>query len=316
MNRPITFGHKFYGHGKLLLSGEYFILDGALGLAFPTTVGQRMDVRYRKNYNPTIHWKSYTHEKKLWFECNFEFWRFEILTTNNQQIAEKLQTILIQARNQNSHFLRDMENDDIFVDTFLEFPRDWGLGTSSTLIHMIAQWANIGPHQLLINSFLGSGYDIICAQSPGPILYQLENARPTWKITTFNPPFADELFFIHLNKKKDTQLAIMNYKKMPKPTKTSIEKINSITEQLLKTQKMEEFSSLICEHENIISDHLKIKRIKEELFPDYPYEIKSLGAWGGDFILAIGNNNPNFTREYFAKKGHGTCIPFKELVKI
>ena len=33
---------RFYSNGKLLLSGEYLILDGATGLALPTKTGQEM----------------------------------------------------------------------------------------------------------------------------------------------------------------------------------------------------------------------------------------------------------------------------------
>ncbi len=32
----------FSAHGKLLLSGEYFVLDGALGLALPANYGQHL----------------------------------------------------------------------------------------------------------------------------------------------------------------------------------------------------------------------------------------------------------------------------------
>ena len=35
---------EFYAHGKLLLTGEYAVLDGALSLALPTQYGQRMEV--------------------------------------------------------------------------------------------------------------------------------------------------------------------------------------------------------------------------------------------------------------------------------
>ena len=58
----------FYGHGKLLLTGEYFVMDGALALALPTTVGQSMKVKYRHSYKPTLNWKSYNHAGAVWFE--------------------------------------------------------------------------------------------------------------------------------------------------------------------------------------------------------------------------------------------------------
>lgn len=35
----------FYSNGKLLLSGEYAVLDGALSLAVPTKYGQLLSVK-------------------------------------------------------------------------------------------------------------------------------------------------------------------------------------------------------------------------------------------------------------------------------
>ena len=52
--------------------------------------------------------------------------------------------------------------------------------------------------------------------------------------------------------------------------------------------------------------------IKTILFNDYKGEIKSLGAWGGDFVLAAGPNN---SKEYFQKKGYKIVFSFKEILK-
>ena len=41
-------------------------------------------------------------------------------------------------------------------------------------------------------------------------------------------------------------------------------------------------------------------------------EIKSLGAWGGDFILAAG---PSDSNKYFEKKGFKTVIRFMDMLK-
>jgi len=38
----------YRSNGKLLLTGEYVVLDGALSLALPTTLGQRLTVEKNK----------------------------------------------------------------------------------------------------------------------------------------------------------------------------------------------------------------------------------------------------------------------------
>ena len=53
------------------------------------------------------------------------------------------------------------------------------------------------------------------------------------------------------------------------------------------------------------------KPIKQKLFSDFPGGIKSLGAWGGDFILATGTKE---TMEYFKEKGYATVISFQDMV--
>ena len=46
-----------------------------------------------------------------------------------------------------------------------------------------------------------------------------------------------------------------------------------------------EFDALVREHERVISESLKMQRVKDKFFSDYWGEVKSLGAWGGDFVL-------------------------------
>ena len=36
---------QFYSHGKLLITGEYLVLDGAKALAVPTVFGQDLSVK-------------------------------------------------------------------------------------------------------------------------------------------------------------------------------------------------------------------------------------------------------------------------------
>ena len=53
------------------------------------------------------------------------------------------------------------------------------------------------------------------------------------------------------------------------------------------------------------------KPVKEVLFKDYSGVIKSLGAWGGDFVLVTGNENDY---QYFLNKGFKTIIPFNKMI--
>ena len=182
----------YFGRGKLLLSGEYFILDGAKSIALPVKYGQTLNVEYTNSYSPHLHWKSYDVNGRKWFDAKFEFWKFKAIDDNNSKEALILQKILQEARKQNPHFLRDDVN--VHVTTKLGFPLEWGLGSSSTLIYNIAQWAYISPFELLFNTLGGSGYDVACAQSTRPIIYEKQSSGPSWQQINFDPIFKDNLY--------------------------------------------------------------------------------------------------------------------------
>lgn len=303
----------FYGHGKLLLTGEYLVLDGAQALALPTTVGQSMTIKYRQSYQPTLNWKSTDHSGKVWFESDFEFWHFNPIRKTDEEKQLFIQKVLKAVRTLNPHFLRD--DVDVFVETKLEFPIDWGLGSSSTLLYNIAQWAYVSPFELLKRSLGGSGYDVACAQSMGPIHYQLIDQKPQWSMASFEPKFKDNLFFIYLGKKQDSQAAVANYREQKIENKKSyIDQISLITKEMTTTGEISSFNRLIVEHEKIMSEVLRAPTIKELRFSDYWGEVKSLGAWGGDFVLVTSEREFAETRDYFVSKGLETIIPFEEIV--
>ena len=57
---------EFYSHGKLLISAEYAVLDGAKALALPTKLGQRLQVT--KTNTEYILWKSFDYQNNLILE--------------------------------------------------------------------------------------------------------------------------------------------------------------------------------------------------------------------------------------------------------
>ena len=136
---------QFYSNGKLLLTGEYVVLDGATALAVPTRFGQDLIVD-RIQGNQLI-WSSFTVEGICWFEVVFDLPKIRLANAtftsdhegSQELIAEILQGILQEAQRLNPNFLGSDQG--FRVKTHLQFPRSWGLGSSSTLINNIAQWA-------------------------------------------------------------------------------------------------------------------------------------------------------------------------------
>lgn len=298
---------EFYSNGKLLLSGEYAILDGAKGLAVPTKFGQSLQVS--PTQGDSIHWKSIAVNAKAWFSGQFNPYDLKLIKSSDNDIANTLQKILVAARNSNPEFLNTPNGFEVV--TKLDFPREWGLGTSSTLLNNIAMWAQVDAHELLWNSFGGSGYDISCAQHNSPLVYHIEKGVPKTELVTFNPAFTKSIFFVYLNQKQSSKKAIANYRTKQFNKQDLINSIDVLTSKMLSANKLSAFEASVQAHEELLSKILGLTPIKEQLFPDYFGTVKSLGGWGGDFVMVTGNKK---TPEYFKSKGFDIVIPFTEMV--
>ncbi|MEX0274567.1 MAG: GYDIA family GHMP kinase [Flavobacteriaceae bacterium] len=307
---------QFYSNGKLLLTGEYTVLDGALALGLPTQMGQSLTVSSLNK--PKITWKSHDNKGKVWLQVDFDLENGipflqkanpYNLSKNRLSMANTLLKILLEAQRMNPQFL--MGSPGHAVETHLDFPRKWGLGSSSTLINNIAQWAQVDAYQLLWNSFGGSGYDIACAQYHMPILYQLIKGRPHVEPIPFNPKFKDHIYFVYLNKKKSSRRGILTYDSLDFDRTTLAKKISAITKKMIRCTSTEQFEKLLLEHELLMSDILGMPRACQ-LFPDYNGGIiKSLGAWGGDFVLVTAQEDPT---GYFTSKGFKTVLPYSKMI--
>lgn len=299
---------NFYSNGKLLITGEYAVLDGTKALAIPTKYGQGLTVK--ENNSGYILWKSFDFDENIWFETKLSIPDLKVISTSNKEISNTLQNILSEAQALNGAFLSDETG--LAVLTNLSFPKHWGLGTSSTLINNIADWAIVDAYDLLERTFGGSGYDLACAKHNKPIVYQLNSDKASKVIEVdFRPSFIENLYFIYLNKKQDSREAIQNYRNQVFDKGILINKISEITKKVIIAQTILEFEALLREHESILSEVLNVKTVQEKLFSDYQGAVKSLGGWGGDFILATGNEK---TPEYFKSKGFEVIIPYQEMV--
>ena len=306
----------YYSNGKLLLTGEYLVLDGAKALALPTTFGQNLNITPIKE--PQIIWASFTNDDECWFEATFDVPKLRLISAtfnSNKEgsaefIAETLLDILEKARKLNSNFLNSVQG--YLIKTKLTFPRNWGLGSSSTLINSIATWAKVDAFQLLWNSFKGSGYDIACAQNNHPIFYQIKDKKPLVKQVAFNPVFKENIFFVFLNQKQDSKDGIAKFRESNQDYSKEIMRISEISDEFLNCTSLEIFNALVVEHEQIISSIIKLQPVKEKLFADYTLgEVKSLGAWGGDFVLVTGNEK---TPAYFNNKGFETVLSYSQMI--
>lgn len=272
---------RIFSNGKLLLTSEYVVLDGALALALPTKLGQEFFFETLENRSNHVIWEA-QHLGQPWLRTVIDYKKWLVLETNLEEPADFVLQILKNCEHLGSD--RFVDGASYHLKTNLEFPPDFGLGSSSTLMVNLATWAGVDAFLLNEKSLGGSGYDVAVALEKSPILYQLEKGKRFVEKINFQPLFSDELIFIYLNQKQNSREGILHYRKTPK-SKEVIEKFNTITKEVLGCKQIDEFQNLMTEHEAILSSLLSLPTVKERLFPDCPSFVKSLGAWGGDFVL-------------------------------
>tara|TARA_B100000787_G_scaffold129216_1_gene98076 strand:- start:1072 stop:1989 length:918 start_codon:yes stop_codon:yes gene_type:complete len=302
----------FKSNGKILLTSEYVVLDGVDCIALPTKFGQTLSVI--ENNSKCINWTSYDYNNNIWFKDKYTISsenKIEYSSEKNN-ISETLLKILNALVKLNS----DKINNKIGYDfvSKLSFSKDWGLGTSSTLINNLANWAKVDSYELLKLTFGGSGYDIACAGAENPIHFNNYNNKISISNSKFDPIYKENIFFIYLGNKQNSRDGIKDYKsKKNKLTQDIIEQFKYINEKIVITDSLKEFEQCLTMHELLISKLIDIEPIKNRLFKDYDKGIvKSLGAWGGDFVLVTGTKN---AMSYFLNKGYKTIFEYSKLIK-
>ena len=294
---------SFHSNGKLLISGEYLVLDGALSLAVPCKYGQTLN--FTADLTGTLEWISKDVNDKIWFTAYFDAKTLKVLKTTNYNTVKWVKKIL-EFCNKNSLINKNLQGKIVCK---LEFPNNWGLGSSSTLLNNLASLYEINPYALHFSTTNGSGYDIACAGSNSPLTYQVSQNNPVVNKFDWSPVFKDEILFIFLKKKQKSNLEVKRFREFKKD-QDLINRISKITKEIIHTNTIEEFEYLLDEHEAITGQYIQSETVKNKYFSDYEGSIKSLGAWGGDFILATRKN-----KKYFFEKGFDTIFSYSEIIK-
>ncbi len=297
---------RIFSPGKLLLTSEYFVLDGALALAVPTKPGQEFFFEEIPDRNSEIIWHAY-HQNKLWLTIKINYRNWTILETNLEFPALFVVNVLKHVQDLSK--VKFHSESSYFLKTILQFPPDFGLGSSSTLMNNLAEWAEIDAFQLNEMALGGSGYDIAVALEKSPILYQ---TLPEKKISRveFDPDYKNELIFIHLNQKQDSREGIALYRSKAKNNKI-IHELSELSKVVLRSRNLDEFALYMNRHEMLISSFLGIETAKEKYFSQYGGLVKSLGAWGGDFVLASKFGD---YKKYFSDRDFTTIFEWQDLI--
>lgn len=298
---------SFKANGKFLLTGEYLVLHGALSLALPLKLGQTLNVETTDN--DIVRWTA-KHPLGVWFDASFDRKSLGLIESSDAVKAGFVAHLLEIVRNGKPHLF----DRGLTFNTLLDFDPQWGMGSSSTLVSNIARWAGLDPYQILKETFGGSGYDIACAEASSPIFYSLENGSPVVQKADFNPSFSQCLYFVYQGKKQSSAREVKSF--MLKDDRNYLKYIpfvDAITKEMVKVDKLEDFCRLLDEHEVCMSECLGKPRLKT-YFSDFEGSLKSLGAWGGDFMLAATDKGEDYVKNYFAKHDMNVVLSYDDVV--
>jgi hypothetical protein len=87
-----------------------------------------------------------------------------------------------------------------------------------------------------------------------------------------------------------------------------------LTTEMLNADSLPAFEKVIEEHEFLISNLLEKPSLKTTLFSDLSGQVKSLGAWGGDFCMLTWNDDPGLLATYLKSKGLEIWFNYNDIV--
>jgi mevalonate kinase len=291
-------------HGKFLLTGEYLVLKGAEALALPLSLGQRMlAVPHEGN---VIYWEGFAPEGK-WFETALHADTLKVLTGIDSGQSERLAEVMREIRKQNPEFWRQGGR---WVRTDLEFDPAFGMGSSSTFLSLLCDAAGVDPFPVLQATFGGSGYDLACAFAHGPLLYTLEKNEPSTRTVTLSPAITRHLLFVYSGNKMISSGEVKKFGSIPVPD-ALIQRVTEITRAAAASENLQEFADLMREHEQLLGEMLTLPTLQTR-FPDLEGTVKSMGAWGGDFFLAVAEDTEK-AAEYFRGKGFRPVYSYRDI---
>jgi mevalonate kinase len=307
---PLKTIQNYKANAKLMISGEYLVLRGAESLAIPLKKTQTLKISEHIG-TPSLIWKTYVNGQ-YWFDAIFSLDQFVIGNSNDFPTAQNLREILLAAKSLQPGFLQKKVKYEAISG--LDFDINWGFGSSASLIANIAKWAEVDPFELFGKVSAGSGYDLATAMSEKPVLYKIDATGPQIRKVDFYPEFQDKLYFAYLGKKRSSVQAVNSFNALAeKDLSSEIHDINAITKAMLAATELREFRRLMKNHEKIMAGVLGIPPLSYKILSDFDGDMKSLGAWGGDFIMLATDMPREYVVSWLRKKEMNVWFTYEDI---
>lgn len=291
-------------NGKFLVTGEYMVLRGAEALALPLQQGQR--VLLVPNGGEAIYWEGFAPAGK-WFETALHTETLDVLAGADAEKSARLRHIILEIRKQAPDFLKG----GWWVRTDLDFDPTHGMGSSSTLLALLCDAAGVDAFPVLKNTFGGSGYDLACAFVQTPIRYTLNGETAHAEPARLPEEVAGHILFVYSGNKMVSSGEVKKFSSLAIPSET-VEAFTALTREALAATDHRTFAQVMRTHEQQLGRLLE-QPVLQTRFPDFDGTVKSMGAWGGDFFMAIADD-VEAAKAYFEARGLGPVYRYAEIV--
>ncbi len=296
----------YQANGKLLISGEYLVLHGALSFALPLRFGQQMQISTAAG--PLIRWTS-SDPHGTWYRAEFSL--PGPVKENLSREDRFIMRLLEAAGGLNPDFAARIQGTEVTVDA--NYPVQWGLGSSSTLIYLVACWAGINPFRLFHMVSRGSGYDLACAGRSNPLLYSRKGEAIMIRDIAAGRAVRQNALFAWLGNKQSSDTEVDRFLVEASPSPTDIALMDLLTLKIATADRAEELQEHMLRHESLLARILQREPLSARL-SDFPGTVKSLGAWGGDFAMFVTDQPKEAVLPWFTEKGIFPVFTFDEII--
>ena len=329
--------------GKILLSGEYVVLDGATALGLASRMGQSMAV-FRGSQPGCLRWIALDHLHNPWLQANYRIvdgqWSVGEVSAAASESADMLQnwlqaawTLMARPGDGSASGYGEASWNDILhqegltVQTQLDFARSWGLGSSSTALALLAQWLGVDARRLYALTTNGSGYDLEVALQNSSILYRLPEGRPITNSLSADPfepivqpipyrlPQGGRLWLVDPGGKQISAKEVVRYRKLDKNQRMAcVEEISSLSVALATCQDVTMMMDCFEQHDGVLEKLLGQPCLQRSAGNGFPGRLKSLGAWGGDLFLAVSPSSED-ALHWLENQANWSIYPFEQLIR-
>lgn len=338
--------------GKILLSGEYLVLDGAMALGFPTRFGQEMKV-FEGDAAGILDWVAVDSQGVVWLAARFRAVGGSLSLAENEAAStetNRLQKWLQTAWNlcEDKAWRDTLSRQGLRVQTRLDFPRHWGLGSSSTLIALLVRWLKVEPWALYRRVQTGSGYDLAIALEGRALVFRMEGfdengnplpnsgeveadpgqsytgqsytgqsyPGPTYSGVETTMPDGAGWWLIDPGTKQNSEREVFSYRLIdPALRRSVVPELTRITLKMAQNPGADEWLALLEAHDLLLEKVLGRPCVHRSLGAGFPGRLKSLGAWGGDLMLAV-STVPDAALKWLQDRPDWVVLDFHAVVAV